>query len=62
MLATGGSAIKAVEVLLGKGVLEENIVFCNIISCPEGIEALCSKYPKLTVVTAEMDTHLNEKA
>ena len=40
MLATGGSCIKAIEVLLEKGVKEEHIVFLNIISCPEGVEAL----------------------
>jgi uracil phosphoribosyltransferase len=31
MLATGGSAIKAMEVLVGKGVPEERILFVNLI-------------------------------
>ena len=44
MLATGGSAIKAIEVLLEHGVDESHIVFLNIISCPEGISALASKH------------------
>ncbi|KAF5374385.1 hypothetical protein D9758_004568 [Tetrapyrgos nigripes] len=34
MLATGGSAIKAVEVLLEEGVKEERILFVNLISSP----------------------------
>ena len=44
MLATGGSAIKAIEVLIDKGVKEENIIFLNIISCPEGITAMVQRY------------------
>ena len=43
MLATGGSAIKAIEVLMERGVPEQNIIFLNIISCPEGIEAMVAK-------------------
>ncbi len=43
MLATGGSAIKAIEILLEHGVAEDRIVFLNIISCPEGIQALTSR-------------------
>ena len=43
MLATGGSCMKAIEVLLERGVKEGNIIFLNIISCPEGIEALNSR-------------------
>ncbi len=61
MLATGGSAIKAIEVLLEHGVLEQNIVFLNIISCPEGIVALTAAYPKVTIVTAELDRCLNSR-
>lgn len=43
MLATGGSAMKAIEVLLEHGVSEERIIFLNIISCPEGIEAMTTR-------------------
>ncbi len=43
MLATGGSAIKAIEVLIDNGVKEDHIIFLNIISCPEGIKALTEK-------------------
>lgn len=47
MLATGGSAIKAVEVLLERGVLEEHIIFLNLISAPEGITKFKELFPKL---------------
>eukprot|EP00051_Salpingoeca_urceolata_P005815 m.77686 g.77686 ORF g.77686 m.77686 type:complete len:222 (-) comp14556_c0_seq2:95-760(-) len=61
MLATGGSAMKAIEVLLDAGVKQGSIIFLNIISCPEGLEALTSRFPEVAVVTAEVDSHLNEK-
>jgi uracil phosphoribosyltransferase len=33
------------QTLLEAGVLEENIVFLNVISCPEGIHTLFAAYP-----------------
>ncbi|CAE6466964.1 unnamed protein product [Rhizoctonia solani] len=62
MLATGGSAIKAVEVLKEAGVLEERIMFLNLIASPEGIRAFCGKYPALRMITGWIDKGLNEKA
>ena len=59
MLATGGSAKEAMKVLIAAGVPEEKIQFLNTVSCPEGIKALCAAYPKITVVTAAMDSHLD---
>ncbi|CAG8777438.1 4565_t:CDS:2, partial [Dentiscutata erythropus] len=61
MLATGGSAIKAVEVLLSYGVKEEKILFLNLVAAPEGIQAITSKYSKLKILTAYIDEGLNEK-
>lgn len=62
MLATGGSAIKAVEVLAEHGVPEERIIFINLISAPEGLRAFCARYPQLRVITGWIDKGLNEKA
>lgn len=62
MLATGGSAKKAIEILIDKGVLIENIVFLNVVSCPEGIDMLITSFPNLRIITAEIDVQLNEKA
>ncbi|KAF8211825.1 PRTase-like protein [Mycena galopus ATCC 62051] len=56
MLATGGSAMKAVEVLMDHGVPEDRIIFINLIASPEGLRTFCSKYPQLKVMG------LNEKA
>ena len=61
MLATGGSAIEAVNVLIDAGIPPERIIFINLISCPEGIRAMHSAYPTLRIVTAALDSHLNEK-
>jgi uracil phosphoribosyltransferase len=61
MLATGGSAMKAIEVLLEHGVAEDHIVFLNIISCPEGLKAMATRFPKVIIVTAEVDKCLNER-
>ncbi|KAK7031275.1 Uracil phosphoribosyltransferase, synthesizes UMP from uracil [Paramarasmius palmivorus] len=62
MLATGGSAIKAVEVLMEHGVPEERIIFINLISCPEGLKSFCGRFPQLKVITGWIDQGLNEKA
>ena len=58
MIATGGSAIASIEILLKKGIKEENIIFVNIISCEEGIKNLFTKFPKLKMVTGICDPEL----
>ncbi|KAI8533580.1 hypothetical protein RHMOL_Rhmol10G0021100 [Rhododendron molle] len=60
VLASGNSAIKAISLLLSKGVAESNIIFLNLIAAPEGIHAVCKKFPKLKIVTSEIDTSLNK--
>lgn len=62
MLATGGSSMKALNTLVNEyGVKPERIVFANVISCPEGLDALAKKYPDVKIVTAWMDDGLNEE-
>jgi len=61
MLATGGSAIMAVEVLKSHGVPEEHILFLNLIASPEGIENFAQQVPRVRVVTAFVDQGLNEQ-
>ncbi|KAI3452493.1 hypothetical protein Pfo_009157 [Paulownia fortunei] len=60
VLASGNSAIKAISVLLNKGVAESNIIFLNLIAAPEGIHTVCKKFPRLKIVTSEIDTTLNK--
>ena len=59
-MATGGSAKKAIEVLVEAGVQTSNIVFANMITCPEGIETMSAVYPEIKIVTACVDECLNE--
>lgn len=60
MLATGGSAKLAIEVLLKSGVEENNIVFVVVVAAPEGIRAVHDSYPGVKIVAAEIDRGLNE--
>jgi len=62
MLATGGSAVKAIEVLLEQGVQESRIIFLCIVASPEGIRKVCEKYNKVRVVSAWVDEGLNERS
>uniref|UniRef100_A0A7S3V2X3 uracil phosphoribosyltransferase n=1 Tax=Aplanochytrium stocchinoi TaxID=215587 RepID=A0A7S3V2X3_9STRA len=60
MLATGGSAICAVSVLIKAGVKPENLVFLNTVCCPEGISAFHAKFPQVKIVTLAIDDCLND--
>ena len=51
----------AVEVLKSKGVLEERILFLNIIATPEGITNFAQRFPKLRVITSFVDQGLDQK-
>ncbi|KAJ2663436.1 Uracil phosphoribosyltransferase, synthesizes UMP from uracil [Coemansia sp. RSA 1200] len=55
MLATGGSARKCVEVLQEANVKEERILFINLICSPEGASSMLEKFPKLQIISAELD-------
>ncbi|KAJ1967006.1 hypothetical protein H4R35_006840 [Dimargaris xerosporica] len=58
--ATGGSAIRAIQVLLDHGVQEERILFLNLLCAPEGIRAVMDQYPQMQIITAEIDDGLDE--
>ncbi|XP_061946908.1 LOW QUALITY PROTEIN: uridine kinase-like protein 5 [Populus nigra] len=60
VLASGNSAVKAINLLLSKGVVESNIIFLNLIAAPQGIHVVCKKFPKLKIVTSEIDVTLDE--
>lgn len=62
MMATGGSVCKAIETLKHHKVKEENIIFINMITCPEGIKKIKQKHPKVKVVTGAVDKGLNPNA
>ena len=58
MLATGGSASAAVDVLKNWGV--RRIKFMGIIAAPEGIAHLSEVHPDVPIHVAVIDDHLNE--
>jgi uracil phosphoribosyltransferase len=60
MLATGGSAIAAVDVLKNWGVPE--IRFVGLIAAPEGVAALHARHPDVRIYIASVDDHLNDDA
>jgi uracil phosphoribosyltransferase len=61
MLATGGSLISAVGLLLARGAPEPITVVCAL-AAPEGIAALEAAGFSIRLVTAAIDDHLNEHA
>ncbi len=62
MLATGGSAVHAVEVLLARGVPAAEIRFLCLIAAPEGVERFAGAHPDVPIITASLDSHLDDKA
>ena len=43
------------QVLLSKGVEESKILFLSLIAAPEGVHQLCSTFPRLKVITSDID-------
>ena len=60
MLATGGSAIAAVDFVKKRGAKDISLMF--LIAAPEGIEALTKAHPDVDIYIAAKDDHLNENA
>lgn len=60
MLATGGSAIDAIDTVKKYG--GKNIIFMCLIAAPEGIEALKEAHPDVDIYIAAKDECLNENA
>jgi uracil phosphoribosyltransferase len=59
MLATGGSATAAIEVLKKWGAVRIKLV--NLIAAPEGVEAVTSAHPDVHIYCAALDRGLNER-
>ena len=58
MLATGGSAVAAIDILKRWGVTK--IKFVGLIAAPEGIDNLHRHHPDVPIHVAAVDSHLNE--
>ena len=60
MLATGGSAVAAIDFLKKHGC--KNIIMMNIIGCPEGIKRVTEAHPDVDLYIATCDEKLNDHA
>ena len=60
MLATGGSAVAAIDFLKQHGC--QNIIMMNIIGAPEGVKVVQEAHPDVDIYLAALDEKLNEHA
>ena len=58
MLATGGSAVAAIQFLKDEGV--KHIKFMCIIAAPEGVKVVQETHPDVDIFAAALDDHLND--
>jgi uracil phosphoribosyltransferase len=59
MLATGGSAVAAIDLLRQEGA--KNIRLVSLVAAPEGVACVRKKFPNLPIFTAALDRQLNKK-
>ncbi len=60
MLATGGSAIAAINIVKNMGV--KKIKFIGLVGVPEGVSALKAAHPDVEIYLAALDRELNDKS
>ena len=59
MLATGNSSAAAIDLLKESGA--RDIRFMCLLAAPEGIAHMAAAHPDVPIVTASVDSHLNDK-
>ncbi len=62
MVATGNSAVHAVDVLLKRGVNPQEITFLALLAAPEGVEVFQQAHPDIALYVASLDDKLNDQA
>lgn len=58
MLATGNSSVAAIDLLKAQGAA--NIQFLCLLAAPEGVARMKEAHPDVPIVTASLDSHLND--
>jgi uracil phosphoribosyltransferase len=58
MLATGNSSVAAVDLIKGQGARE--VIFLCLLAAPEGVARMKEAHPDVPIVTAALDSHLND--
>lgn len=61
MLATGGTIIKAIDLVKERGVGNKQIKVISALACPPALQKLSEKFPGLHIYTGAIDEVLNEK-
>lgn len=59
MLATGNSSVAAIDLIKAEGATD--IRFMCLLAAPEGVERMREAHPDVPIITAALDSHLNEK-
>ena len=62
MLATGHSAVAAVDILNRNGVSDASIRIMALVAAPEGARVLTQAHPTIAIYAAALDDHLNDHA
>jgi uracil phosphoribosyltransferase len=62
MVATGNSAVYAVDVLKKRGVTDDQILFLALVAAPEGVEVFRAAHPDVKLYVASLDDRLNDHA
>jgi uracil phosphoribosyltransferase len=62
MVATGNSAVHAVDVLKKRGVADDQIIFLALVAAPEGVTVFQDAHPNVKLYVASLDSHLNDHA
>ena len=62
MLATGNSAVHAVDVVVKHGVPVDKIRFMALVAAPEGVRVFHKVFPQVPVFVAALDDHLDQNA
>ena len=60
MLATGGSAVATLDLLISRGANSMDLTVITLIAAPEGCGAVCKAHPDVKVFTCALDRHLND--
>jgi uracil phosphoribosyltransferase len=62
MLATGNSAIAAIEIMIKHGISVDQMAFMALIAAPEGVQKLQQNFPDLKIFLASLDEKLDDSA
>lgn len=62
MVATGNSAVHAVDTLKKRGVGDAQILFLALVAAPEGVQVFQAAHPTVKMYVAALDSHLNDHA